>query len=128
MLGKDCLLFTAEPVLTVSPDWGDPSLGDKATESNYEIERRDCSCLRVSNRDASGSFAPLVPEPMRRATRELAESRIDMSQSVPWRPSWHAALATGEYDGNVEQAAWKISLWTSGFVWRDCMDEEIAQH
>ena len=82
MLGKDCLLFSAERVLTVSPEWGEPSLGDKATESNYEIERRDCSCFRVSNRDGSGSFSPLVPEPMRRAKRELAESRIDMSQSV----------------------------------------------
>ena len=82
MLKKDCLLLFAVCVLTVSPEWGEPSLGDKATESNYEIERRDCSCLRVSNRDGSGSFSPLVPEPMRRAKRELAESRIDMSQSV----------------------------------------------
>ena len=37
-------------------------------------------------------------------------------------------LATREYDGNVEREARIMSLWTSGFVWRDCMDEEIAQH
>ena len=82
MLKKDCLLLFAVWVPTVSPEWGEASLGGKAVKCNYAIERRDCSCLRVSNRDGSGSFAPWVPEAMRQAKRELAESRIDMSQSV----------------------------------------------
>ena len=61
-------------------------------QCNYKIERRRRPCFRVSKQDWSGSFAPCVPEAMRKAKRELPGSRIDMSQSVSWRPSWHAHL------------------------------------
>ena len=47
----------------------EPGRQSDAMQLMYKIERRRRPCFRVSNRDRSGSFAPWVPEPMRKATR-----------------------------------------------------------